>query len=350
MKRTRLTAALLALLLLLSLLTTLACAAPAESAVYAAMIALKPQYPEGMPWTNANEYAWKGGIFSLGYGCAGFAFLLSDAAFGDLPARLIREFTYDDVRVGDILRINGNTHSVVVLEKHSDHVVLAEGNYNRSIHWGRKLSRSAVENADYILTRYPAETPPEPPRPVETVKPFTDVPVTAYYADAVRWALDSEITTGTSATAFSPNAGCTRAQVVTFLWRTVGSPAPVTEGNPFTDVVPGSYYYDAVLWAVENGITRGTSDTAFSPDRTCTRAQIITFLWRADGAESWSFEGDGFFTDVSAQDYFYSAVVWAMAYEITTGTSAFAFSPDATCTRGQVVTFLYRAVNKNPLD
>ena len=167
MKRTRLTAALLALLLLLTLLTTLACAAPAESAVYSAMIALKPQYPEGMPWTNANEYAWKGGIFSLGYGCAGFAFLLSDAAFGDLPARLIREFTYDDVRVGDILRINGNTHSVVVLEKHSDHVVLAEGNYNRSIHWGRKLSRSAVENADYILTRYPAETPPAPPTPMK---------------------------------------------------------------------------------------------------------------------------------------------------------------------------------------
>ena len=125
----------------------------------------------------------------------------------------------------------------------------------------------------------------------------------------------------------------------------MGRPAPVTEGNPFTDVVPGSYYYDAVLWAVENGITKGTSDAAFSPNRTCTRAQIITFLWRADGAESWRFEGDGFFTDVSAQDYFYSAVVWAMAYEITTGTSATAFSPDATCTRGQVVTFLHRAMN-----
>ncbi len=345
MKRTRLTAALLALLLLLSLLTTLACAAPAESQVYQAMIALKAQYPEGMPWTNANEYSWRGGIYERGYGCAGFAFLLSDAAFGDLPARLIREFTYDDVRVGDILRINGNTHSVVVLEKHSDHVVLAEGNYNRSIHWGRKLSRAAVEQANYILTRYPVETSPEPPKPVETVAPFTDVPVTAYYSDAVRWAVDSGVTTGTSPTAFSPDAGCTRAQVVTFLWRSVGSPKPVRRENPFTDVAPGSYYYDAMLWAVENGITNGTSATTFSPNRTCTRAQIITFLWRTGGAEPWYVESGDFFTDVPRQAYYYSAVVWALVYEITTGTSATAFSPDATCTRGQVVTFLHRAVN-----
>ena len=343
MKRTRLTAALLALLLLLSLLTTAALAsAPAESAVYSAMIALKPQYPEGMPWTNANQYAWKGGIFSVGYGCAGFAFLLSDAAFGDLPARLIREFTYDDVRVGDILRINGNTHSVVVLEKHSDHVILAEGNYNRSIHWGRRMEKAAVEQADYILTRYPE---PAPPAPVETVQPFTDVPVTAYYADPVRWALDSAVTTGTSATTFSPDAGCTRAQVVTFLWRSAGCPKAASDEKPFADVIPGSYYYDAGLWAVENGITNGTGETTFSPDSTCTRAQIITFLWRADGAEPWYVVEGDFFADVPEQAYYYFAVVWAMAHEITTGTTQATFSPDATCTRGQVVTFLYRAVN-----
>ena len=342
MKRTRWISALLALLMLFSLFSAPAYAAPSESAVYSAMIALKSSYPEGMPWTNANEYAWKGGIFDLGYGCSGFAFILSDAAFGDLPARLIRDFTYDEVRVGDILRVNSNTHSVVVLEKYSDHVILAEGNYNRSIHWGRRMDRAAVEQADYILTRYPE---PAPPVPAETVQPFTDVPAAAYYAGAVKWAVDNGVTTGTSPTAFSPDAGCTRGQVVTFLWRAAGCPEPVSEELPFTDVAPGSYYYDAVLWAVENGITKGTSATAFSPDRTCTRAQIITFLWRAGGAESWSFEGDGFFTDVSAQDYFYSAVVWALAYEITTGTTQTSFSPDKTCTRGQVVTFLYRAVN-----
>ena len=348
MKRIRITAALLALLLLFSLLTTLACAAaPTESEVYAAMIALKPDYPEGMHWTNKDEYAWRGGYFAIGYGCAAFAFILSDAAFGDLPARLITDFTYDDVRVGDILRIKNNTHSVVVLEKHADHVVIAEGNYNSSIHWGRKLTKATVEGANYILTRYPEPASPVSP---ETVEPFTDVPVTAYYAGAVQWAVDNEITKGTSATAFSPDAGCTRGQVVTFLWRSAGCPKAALEENPFDDVVPGSYYYDAVLWAVENGVTTGTSATTFSPDATCTRAQIITFLWRADGAEPWYIEEGDFFADVPEQAYYYSAVVWALVYNVTTGTSATAFSPDKTCTRGQVVTFLYRARNKHFAD
>ena len=120
------------------------------------MIALKEEYPEGMPWTNDNYYAWNGGIYSGGYGCAGFAFILSDAAFGDLPARMIEEnITIDDIRVGDILRINNDTHMVIVLEVYDDHVVIAEGNYNSSIHWGRTLTAEEVAAADYYLTRYP---------------------------------------------------------------------------------------------------------------------------------------------------------------------------------------------------
>ncbi|NLD84292.1 MAG: hypothetical protein GX637_09010, partial [Clostridiales bacterium] len=142
--------------ILLVLLPVSALAAPTASSVYASMIALKDEYYEGRPWTNDNFYAWKGGIFSGGYGCAGFAFILSDAAFGSLPARQISDVHFDDVRVGDILRINGNTHSVVVLQKYSDHVTLAEGNYNASIHWGRSYSKASVEAADYYLTRYPA--------------------------------------------------------------------------------------------------------------------------------------------------------------------------------------------------
>lgn len=280
MKRTRRTAALLVLLMFLSMLTTLALAStPTEPEAYNAMIAIKSKYPEGMRWTNDNEYAWKGGIFSVGYGCAGFAFILSDAAFGELPARMVSDFTYADIRVGDILRINNDTHSVIVLEKHSDHVVIAEGNYNRSIHWGRKLDRTSVEQANYILTRYPENTAPEPPKPVDSVKPFTDVPVTAFYADAVKWAVDEEVTKGTSATTFSPAAGCTRGQVVTFLWRAEHQPKPGAGANPFTDVT-GGFYYDAVLWAVQKDITKGTDVSHFSPNRTCTRGQIVTFLYR----------------------------------------------------------------------
>ena len=221
MKRTRRIAALLALLMIFSLMTTLAlAAAPSESEVYKAMVALKSDYPEGMVWTNDNGYSWKGGIFSTGYGCAGFAFILSDAAFGDLPARMVSDFSYADIRVGDILRINDDSHSVIVLEKHSDHVVIAEGNYNSSIHWGRKLDRSDVEHANYILTRYPENANTDPPKPVETVKPFTDVPVTAYYADAVAWAVGQGITTGYSGTdLFGAGDACLREQVVTFLFR-----------------------------------------------------------------------------------------------------------------------------------
>ena len=126
-----------------------------EKAVYQRMIAMKSKYPEGIHWTNENGYAWNGGYYSYGFGCAGFAFILSDAAFGDLPARFNYTINYDQLRVGDILRINNDSHSVVILEKYSTYVVLAEGNYNSSIHWGRTLSKSSVLNADYYITRYP---------------------------------------------------------------------------------------------------------------------------------------------------------------------------------------------------
>ena len=129
--------------------------APTEEEVHAILLSMKGEYYEGRPWTNANSYSWKGGIYSSGAGCAGFAFLMSDAAFGSLPARMIKPVSLKDIRVGDILRINNNTHSVIVLEVHDDHVVIAEGNYNNSIHWGRTLSKSVVESADYMLTRYP---------------------------------------------------------------------------------------------------------------------------------------------------------------------------------------------------
>ncbi len=128
-----------------------------QRAAYEAVIAMKARYPEGTRWTNENSYAWRGGLFNVGYGCAGFAFLLSDAAFGEAPARRVRPVSLKDVRVGDILRVNGDTHSVVVLEVRESSVVVAEGNYNSRVHWGRELPRETVESADYMLTRYGEE-------------------------------------------------------------------------------------------------------------------------------------------------------------------------------------------------
>lgn len=167
---------------------------------------------------------------------------------------------------------------------------------------------------------------------------FIDVPTSAYYYDAVAWAVENGITNGTSATTFSPDDSCTRAQMVTFLWRAAGSPK-ATGGNPFTDVSASAYYYDAVLWAVEQGITNGTSAITFSPDATVTRGQTVTFLWRAGGSPA--ARGSSF-ADVAADAYYAPAVQWAVANGITYGTSSTTFGPEDDCTRAQIVTFLWR--------
>ena len=173
---------------------------------------------------------------------------------------------------------------------------------------------------------------------------FVDVAEGSYYEEAVDWAVKNGITTGTGNNYFTPDGICTRAQAVTFLWRVAGSPTPKTEAMPFEDVLDGSYYYEAVLWAVENGITVGTSATTFSPELTCSRAHIVTFLWRA--ANSPSVKTDNPFTDVAADAYYIDAVLWAVKHKITVGTTLSTFSPDEGCTRAQIVTFLYRAHSK----
>ena len=169
---------------------------------------------------------------------------------------------------------------------------------------------------------------------------FVDVATGSYYEDAVDWAVENGITKGTDDTHFSPDGICTRAQAVTFLWRTAGSPKPETRAMPFTDVPVGSYYYDAVLWAVENGITKGTSDTTFSPNMTCSRAQIVAFLWRSEKSPAAGIANP--FADVKSDAYYADAVLWAVKENITKGTTSTTFSPDADCTRAQIVTFLWR--------
>ena len=169
---------------------------------------------------------------------------------------------------------------------------------------------------------------------------FVDVATGSYYEDAVDWAVENGITKGTDNTHFSPDGICTRAQTATFLWRAAGSPKPETRTMPFTDVPAGSYYYDAVLWAVENGITKGTSNTTFSPNMTCSRAQIVTFLWRAEKSPASGTVNP--FADVKSTAYYADAVLWAVKQDITKGTTNTTFSPDADCTRAQIVTFLWR--------
>ena len=173
--------------------------------------------------------------------------------------------------------------------------------------------------------------------------PFTDVAEGAYYADAVAWAIQNKVTSGVSATTFAPNASCTRGQMVTFLWKAAGSPEPKSLTTAFTDVKSGAYYEKAVAWAVENKVTTGTSATTFSPDATVTRGQSVTFLWKANNSPA--AEGTSAFTDVAAGVYYAPAVAWAVEKGVTSGMSATTFAPNSDCTRAQIVTFLYRAAS-----
>ena len=174
---------------------------------------------------------------------------------------------------------------------------------------------------------------------------FLDVAEGAYYFDAVVWAIGHQpvITTGTDETHFSPNRPCTRGQAVTFLWRAMGCPDPGMDESPFTDVDENAFYYKAMLWAVEHGVTAGTSSTSFSPNTLCSRGQMVTFLWRAMGSPDPGIEQSPF-TDVDENAFYYKAMLWALEQEITSGTSGTSFSPDAACTRAQAVTFLWRAL------
>lgn len=176
--------------------------------------------------------------------------------------------------------------------------------------------------------------------PIKAQPEFKDVASDSYYYEAVQWAVENGITEGTSADTFSPGASCTRAQMVTFLWRAAGSPAPKSAANPFKDISANDYYYEAVLWAVENGITSGTGADTFSPGATVTRGQTVTFLHRAAGSP---LAGSSAFSDVSDSAYYAKAVAWAAENGITSGTGNSKFTPNAACTRGQIVTLLYRA-------
>ena len=211
---------------------------------------------------------------------------------------------------------------------------------------GNRLSLSDKGNGKYTFTMPAGKVSVDASfAKHEVTINFLDVKQSDYYYDAVKWAVEKGITEGTSADTFSPGASCTRAQMVTFLWRAAGSPAPKSTTNPFRDVRSSDYYYDAVLWAVENGITSGTSADTFAPNATVTRGQTVTFLYRAAGSPA--VGGNAGFSDVNANDYYNSAVAWAAENNITGGTGNGKFSPNADCTRGQIVTLLYRANKGN---
>lgn len=206
------------------------------------------------------------------------------------------------------------------------------------------ITNTGSVTTDPVVPVTPAQKPQEQ-RPDAEKNPFADVKEGQYYYEAVLWAAEKKITSGLTAESFGPEASCTRAQLITFLHRAMGSPAPKGDASAFADVEAGSYYEAAVRWAVENGITSGVTPESFGPDASCTRAQFVMFLYRAAGSPAPKSAAMPF-EDVPSGSYYEAAVRWAVENGITTGVSGTRFAPDAPCARGQIVTFLYRYLGK----
>ena len=211
--------------------------------------------------------------------------------------------------------------------------MIAEGNNGGRVRWGRKISKAGVSTAKYVLTRYSKAEP---------LMSYTDLPKGGHWShDAVVWAILNHVAAPVSASRFGPEALCSRADMVSFLWAAAGCPEPQISDMQFTDVPVSASYRKAVLWALENGITGGTSANSFSPDMLCTRAQALTFLWRAEGSPEAKSESNRF-SDVPPKCYYCKTVSWAIEQHVTSGTSKVTFSPDRTITRAEAVAFLYR--------
>ena len=291
-----------------------------EEAVYNRMIAKKTEYPEGMSWTNANYYAWNGGVYAGGYGCAGFAFMLSDAAFGNLPARILVDKSFSQIRTGDILRINNDGHSVVVLEVYSSYVVIAEGNYNSSIHWGGVLTKESLESGTltYIMTRYPTAAGK---RKVEDM--FDDVDAGAWYVSAVQYTYDNGIMTGKTATTFAPNANLTRAEFTTVLYSQEGKPDVIYQ-PVFRDVKQGEWYSSSVLWAYNKGIVSGYANGCFGTSDNITREQLALMMYQYAQTKGYDTTADAdilssFSDEASISSWARVAIQWAASHGIMSG-------------------------------
>lgn len=329
-------------------------------------------YPSTVAYVGPSEIKLGGGVTGLGWNAfykdakltavlgSQQNLLVERCDFAETPAVVwdgktnIPAGDYSIVPAGTTITVSGNVRidGALYFEDDDASVVVPVGAT-------LTIGMGADVDTDHISWTHVPVVPVQPPKPTPSTttpaadeKPadedkinFSDVQnPSSFYYDAVYWAAENGITTGYTSTTFAPEMLCTRAQIVTFLWRAAGSPAPASSNNPFTDVKQSDYFYKAVLWAVEKGITKGTSSTTFSPNTVCSRAEVVTFLWRySDCPET---TGAAAFTDVASSAYYAKAVAWATANNITKGVGTGRFAPTNSCSRGEIVTFLYRCLNK----
>lgn len=333
--------------------------APTEAEVYNKIIAVKGRYPHGTRWTNANYYSWNGGKGGAS-GCMGFAYLISDAAFGNLPARTIypksgKPITISELKVGDILRLPG--HSVVVLEKYSDHILTVEGNYQGKVYWGRWISASQVGRANYYATRYPeghtVEKKSLAPAPAAARVVKTPVPVQGKVLQFTdidgHWAvahIKSCLTTGLLSGSgtednmkFRPNDTVSRAQVITSLYRAKGSPDVAAE--PIFSDLTEDWYKKPIAWASEQGIVNGVSGNAFAPYADMTREAIITVMYRFANSPEVTVDITGFSDYSTLSEYSRAAFSWAVKEGIVGGSDNH-LNPLGYATRGELSAMLIR--------
>ena len=336
------------------------------------LLSHQPEFPEGDECKNSTEkYHIQiicPGLLLNCQSCWGFCFKFLTTAFELNPKKSVSltwqnmnvqlpgnrppfEDPYEtpaDIRPGDILAWPG--HATVVMQNKHDQekLVLAEGNYGGRVHYGREVSYSQVTSrASYIIRFASCNIPSDNQSASEDHGlRFDDVAENKYYFRAVQWAAENQVTAGTSEHQFSPDKTCTREQVMTFLWRACGSQEPSSHQNPFADVPDAKYYCTPILWALERGITTGTGSSSFGVGQDCTRAQIVTFLWRIAGSPTPESTSNPF-VDVSTGKYYYTAVLWAVQNGITCGKDQTHFMPDDTCTRAEVVTFIYAVFGKD---
>lgn len=308
---------------------------PTEQEAYNRMVALKSTYPNGMPWTNDNYY--RSDVLGGGYGCAAFSFVLSDAAFGSNPATYYDVLDWSQVRVGDILRINGNTHSVVVLAVNANSVTVAEGNINSSIFWGRTISKSSIASGfTYGVTRYADYAPSAA---------FPDVVQGEWYCGAIDWAVENKVMGGYPNGLFGPDTSITRAEMSQVLYSVAGKPAADTSLiDRFADCSSSEWYVDSVSWALGQGVFFGYTGTAnFGPDDDITREQLAVVLWRQMGEPTGTGDLTQFPDGGDTDPWAVVAMRWAVGEGLITGfTDTGMLAPRGDLTRAQAAAIMMR--------